>query len=1578
MRSTDNTVLWAKIGQVKFLGLISKDVLCYGNGCVAKFYHLNTKDEKMMVANSPNGNGDGINEVRGHKTHYVFAYAENCNNARIFVKNYPNFETIQIFREPASEGYISITFAETSLLITLGELPKFTITVWNWRTNRKLAELDTDMHTRDQRIRCNWNKPVHMVQFGTGTNEVYFWDLLTCCKEVRICQHAVKCGHMENLSTFAHAMWTTEGGVFMCDKNGSLYTIDLEYNLERVVENSIEGSTLPSLTWYKNGIVVSGPDSVLRHYTKKSGTWSCDWTINLKQSLYRILSVRNDYLIGADADGEIIKLSENEESYLCDSSMAVTDIIIVYPMGDYMVALRKQIILTVFEVETGAQISTMPLKSVALALNSNPVYPYMAVSCKNGVLELVSVYNPEKLRIMCDFHLTHNPIQKIKYFEKGRILVTAYLDKGDMFIIEGLPGTQMRIVAHVEVNSQVADYSLVASKHCYRLFVLPVTSKHLAGNKIIRYCIVDNEILNVKEYYFDKQLYAYIKPTIRPDRDRVFYGIPFASRNVHELETKRGEDSVKIIREIKSGHQLRFFEMRILDNNTCTTWGFDGFVFIRDSNFDRQYAVVVAHHRYQGGVKEAYVDPLGRHVITLGRDGVTCCTKLDNENIDESLMRDMKMTINSDKFALMFKRPTLGFKPEGQYANKTWIEVYEMEKSIKEAALCKAEKSEIWEEFYSIKSSLNYLVTNNINGPELEKIDLQEFFLDSNMYNQKKQKNREECKKTEIYLKALIDAQNVVTEYVKKTYWEPMGVKGKVVRGIFQRTIATIYTLLPYNEAAAKRLAWVEEQRKIEEFLSVHSVFEPWLKLTPEELMNQLKYRHKFTNQDYNTMQARGILDETISAQLSVESQIALVGSVGQLYIERNPWHYKQRQLVSFYQCDLQQAIAEQEVIKLKQTYNIAFNKLVELKQREMESIKDKHERLRHIVREYNYFTEKKVCFDIEDPEWTQEEEPTTILTTVDNELTVTPYISPSEQAILDAKAAEEERIRLALLADDFKERALMAMMNGVLEIKWEDEIKKDVPLPKCMLEKEPEDFNEEDLRAIREYEEKVVALNIEREKYKNILEVDFTKITTSLRDSIRKFNQKTKDCVEYKMYIDSGMNQENLRINRARSIQNERLRLFDKEESINHLIAENDLIISHLINTIRNLTEILNECKNNLENFLLKEKILEKAFRRDIQEFSAIVQEHAIKLYRKRPRANFRGINTVAVLMELAKCVVTQEKSLILTNECYDYLKSLDILDEFAGLPPAIDENIFKLICKHRRLRIEFEIKARGTQMEVSDGEGAIANCQKRLANKKEKNLKWIASIRKCRSDYLYLMHNIQIQIVLRRGLVEIPLTGDMKDFQDAILVPKKEVEQINHLIKDAGDTKLKTIVQNMAFRRRIMATEWEHKKLRMTINDLIEQMNDINGTKFLRDMQTYLKGKSMGRKTDIDTLEQEMEVIGAVFENNMRERKEKLMQVKKHLRTYRNHNKKLDNSIQNLNIDICALRLKHDENLDVTEEQAMKAKMEGIVKRAELVQTIQKNHSQILVLQTELELLRLRTYPTFKYKLINTEEKP
>lgn len=67
-------------------------------------------------------------------------------------------------------------------------------------------------------------------------------------------------------------------------------------------------------------------------------------------------------------------------------------------------------------------------------------------------------------------------------------------------------------------------------------------------------------------------------------------------------------------------------------------------------------------------------------------------------------------------------------------------------------------------------------------------------------------------------------------------------------------------------------------------------------------------------------------------------------------------------------------------------------------------------------------------------------------------QLTVSPYISSSEQELIDKKEAEARRIRQLLMSDDFKEKALLVMMDGVLEKLWENELKKDVPKPKCMV----------------------------------------------------------------------------------------------------------------------------------------------------------------------------------------------------------------------------------------------------------------------------------------------------------------------------------------------------------------------------------------------------------------------------------------------------------------------------------------------------------------------------------------------
>lgn len=128
------------------------------------------------------------------------------------------------------------------------------------------------------------------------------------------------------------------------------------------------------------------------------------------------------------------------------------------------------------------------------------------------------------------------------------------------------------------------------------------------------------------------------------------------------------------------------------------------------------------------------------------------------------------------------------------------------------------------------------------------------------------------------------------------------------------------------------------------------------------------------------------------------------------------------------------------------------------------------------------------------------------------DEVKAKPYVSPSQQEILDRQAVEAERIRQLLLADDFCERALIKMMDGMLEIRWEDTIKIDVRKPACILEKQPEQYTPDDIAAIRKYEANVENLRQERERYRRILEADYAKINGLLQEDIDKFDAKLNE----------------------------------------------------------------------------------------------------------------------------------------------------------------------------------------------------------------------------------------------------------------------------------------------------------------------------------------------------------------------------------------------------------------------------------------------------------------------------------
>lgn len=91
---------------------------------------------------------------------------------------------------------------------------------------------------------------------------------------------------------------------------------------------------------------------------------------------------------------------------------------------------------------------------------------------------------------------------------------------------------------------------------------------------------------------------------------------------------------------------------------------------------------------------------------------------------------------------------------------------------------------------------------------------------------------------------------------------------------------------------------------------------------------------------------------------------------------------------------------------------------------------------------------------------------------------------------------------------------------------------------------------------------------------------------------------------------------------------------------------------------------------------------------------------------------------------------------------------------------------------------------------------------------------------------------------------------------------------------------------------------------------------------------MQQYLKAKALGRKTEQESFEVELEHIMRAFESRISAKKEKYDKLCKMILYYKNSNAALDKEINNLNIDVCHLKMIKNTELHDKEQEVLKSR--------------------------------------------------
>jgi len=200
------------------------------------------------------------------------------------------------------------------------------------------------------------------------------------------------------------------------------------------------------------------------------------------------------------------------------------------------------------------------------------------------------------------------------------------------------------------------------------------------------------------------------------------------------------------------------------------------------------------------------------------------------------------------------------------------------------------------------------------------------------------------------------------------------------------------------------------------------------------------------------------------------------------------------------------------------------------------------------------------------------------------------------------------------------------------------------------------------------------------------------------LQRDIAAFNDKLKDLELKKIQIESAILQE--RLTRLRAIQRYRTMVDGKEkiarftdEKLTPAMQE----ARRLIEKCNALEMIVSELKIRYDNLCKADKRQEVKFRGEFAEVKQSIVEHLFRHYKKRPKTTRLTTTSITYLTEVARCVISSEKSDILPHDCLDFLKGMDALDSMPrNLPPQINAEYWQIMCRLRRIKVEMEIKVR------------------------------------------------------------------------------------------------------------------------------------------------------------------------------------------------------------------------------------------------------------------------------------------
>ncbi|XP_011504689.1 PREDICTED: cilia- and flagella-associated protein 43-like [Ceratosolen solmsi marchali] len=1546
--------IWLRGGRISEVAWISQDALAWCSGIHLVFFDLPTK-KLLLPRFSYDIGAAGASCLSGHPryaltySHKIFAFAEKHLKPRIFVYTYPSMIRLCECVKGTNYAYLATAFVG-DFLVSLGSRSDFKLTIWLWRTGEKIINVNTfiyDAENYSQSLKINSLLPSFIAQ-----DVLAIVDNCGCIYLSNAIGSEIKC--------------------IVLSKHCNI-------NSEIVATN---------ICWYSDGIILCTTIGQMNYY-KKNANWSEVWSIKCVTCPLVLTShpMKNDRLFFITINGHIVQINCSENDSVPQQNVIhflrgkYLFVDFLEPLEEYIVAIDTTKEFSVIEINKGIEITSIKLNiegNITVML-PNPKYPLVAICTSKGEIVFVSClyyYNP---KILGEYILQMEILDLMKFSSSGRYLVVCQKTKGICYLLILSSANSLQIHARLDTNIKILDIMLFEIKNNLKLYILEGLSTNSISHQLLLY------ELDSSSNTFKK-------------KSNMFVGTPYVTKQLRFFTINDMKEIICF--DIQpSGHKIRQAKL-FYNRNWLITSALDGLIIIRKSNpkISKNKHIII-HHRHDISIAKATINSTGDLLITLGVDGSIIamkCIRSDNVLPEDNIFKSFYelLCVNSEDhknnvmiYMNMLNKKEIEFLSENlptyidsEEGNMSWNEWKQKQNNQIEEKQFMADKGIVLTKLKDLKSKINDLINKNEVSSELEKLPMSAFALNKTFYERyiKSAKDKREEIRCETELNCL--EMERVTNWILNKFWKSQRILSQSIFSIFDTTEISNYTISIEQSKLLNNFEHAQFTKNVfKEFMNDQTIY-PWETYTASEINLIYNKQLRVEKTDEISVLIRDSIFEYDDEPETIEdSNYQLLEGVSTYnFLQQSTSAYSQFKTYSFSQLQSNYIHNINYSAKLRFYFNKLFDEMYIVKQREMNLVSERINRIHHICSELQLMF--NIVFDntIKCPEWNIKENPKTIIEITENEMSVKPYISPSIQELYNKQAMEQENARLAMLADDFRERAIQTMMDGMLEIRWEDLIKNDPPKPMCLVRgKRVEDYTDEDNLMMKRYEQSMKNIEIEREKYRKQLQINYVNIHKDINKGVEKFNSRLEETNLLKMKIESAIQQLNLHYVRGLKKHFNFVKSLQENDKIKKTMIETYQSISRISHEMNIIEAVNTELYNKYDTLIAKDKYMEKKFKNDFPTLGNNAIATIFVQYKKRPRTILKSVSNFEIL-DLGKSIVSMRPLSYLTPECLEYFKQVAILDNRPkNLPSSIDSTDWKNVIALRRLKIDHELKLCAIEICLKKAAEVLKKYNQKVSNFKLEIESMKEQQKQMRMERIECELNTEVQLVIKMGQVETTgFCGDItEDFTGVIVIPRVVVERINEAILAAGKAKLSTIRRNLNFKHVIEEEQWNYDCLRSKVRHLQENLYFVKTAHITRDIRDFLtrRSKKLNTSKTPQKLKKEIEMMAKNYEKIVKDYEEKLKNTSEEVLRVQKNNEKLDEKITRMNVRRCEMELKRDIESEMRHKDFRQKIVRLTAQRSALVKKLLENYEELMEIRKRREIpicterLPIRQIPKF-----------